>query len=364
MDDWWPWFQAIFPNRQTATGIWLFIGFLLCFLSRNIRSSIGRVLKALLQRKLVILFGLMILNVGVLCWLLSTTGLWDRDQLTATVLWTALSGFSLIGRALTAKEGQGYFKRLFLDCLKITVVFEFLIVGYSFSLPIELVLVPFMTFLVLSIELSRTKVEYASVKKLFEWIAFAVTAVVLWKAVENIWDQPGAFFTTKTGRNFLLPGLLTVASIPFLYFWYCYSHIENARIRIHLKTFQSDDLKRYARRRFFLRFMSRPVLLGRATRQFHSMPAETTGDVDQIVSDVLVHERHRKNPPDVDENLGWSPYLAREFLKLEDSKQATITEDPEGTNGGQIRTTSTLIARSYRVPRASISKDLKILRLP
>ena len=330
MDDWWPWFQANFPNRQIATGIWLFIAFLLCFLSRNIRSSIGGVLKALLQRKLVILFGSTILNVGVLCWLLSAIGLWGRDQLTATVLWTVLSGFSLIGRALTAKEGQAYFKRLFLDCFKITVVFEFLIVGYSFSLPIELVLVPFMTFLVFSIELSRTKVEYAPVKKLFEWIAFAVTVVVLWKAIENIWDQPGAFFTTKTGRNFLFPGLLTVASVPFLYLWYCYSHIENARIRINLKTFQSDNLKRYARRRFFFRFMTCPPLLGRAARQFHSMPAETTGDVDQIVSDVLVHERRRKNPPDVDENLGWSPYFAREFLKLEGFETSDYHRAPGG----------------------------------
>ncbi len=330
MNDWWPWAQATFPNRQIATGIWLLIAFLLSFSSKNIRSSIGGVLKALLQRKLVLLFGSSILNVSILCWLFSTFGLWSPDQLPATVLWTVLSGFSLIGRTLSAKDDQGYFKRLFLDCFKIIVVLEFLIVGYSFSLPIELVLVPLMTFLVLLIEFSRTKVEYASVKKLFEWIAIAVTAIVLWKAVGNIWDQPDAFFTTKTGRNFLLPGLLTVASIPFLYIWYCYSHIENARIRINLKTFQSDDVKHYARRRFFLTFMTRPQLLRRATRQFHSMPARTSGDVDQIVSDILVHERRRKSPPDVDENLGWSPYLAREFLKLEGFETSDYHRAPGG----------------------------------
>ena len=317
MDDWWPWFQETFSNRQIATGIWLLSGLLLCLLSGNIRSSIGRVLKTLLQQKLILLFGSMILNVCALCLLFSTFRLWSSDQIPATILWTVLSGFSVIGRALTVKEGQTYFKRLFLDCLKITVVLEFLIVGYSFSLPVELVLVPFMTFLVLLIDLSRTKAEYASAKKLFEWIAIVVMTIVLWKAVGHIWDQPGAFFTTKTGRNFLLPGLLTVASIPFLYFWYCYSHIENARIRINFKAFQSDEVKQYARRRFFLRFMAHPQLLRRATRQFHSMPAHTTCDVNQIVSEVLAYERRRKNPPNVDENLGWSPFLAREFLKPE-----------------------------------------------
>ena len=317
MDDWWLWLQANFPNRQIATGIWLFIGFVLCFLSRNIRSSTGGVLKALVQRKLVILFGWTILNVGVLCWLLSMIGVWGRDQLTATVLWTALSGLALAGRTLFAANDQGYFKRLVVDCLKITVVLEFLVVGYSFCLPIELLLVFIMTFLALSIEFSRAKDELASVSTLFEWIVAGVVAFVLWKAVWGIWDRPDAFFTTKTGRNFLLPTLLTAGSIPFLYVLHCYSNIELARIRIGQKTFQSDELKRCARRRFFLRFMARPRLLLRAARQFHSLPAETRDDVNQIVADVVVHERRRKNPPTVDGNLGWSPYLACEFLKPE-----------------------------------------------
>ena len=330
MNDWWPWVHATFPNRQIATGIWLLIALLLCFLSKHIRSSIGGVLKALLQRKLVLLFASSFLNVGAMCWLFSRLGLWSPDQLPATVLWTVLSGFSLIGRTLSAKEHQGYFKTLFLDCFKLTVVFEFLIVGHSFSFPIELVLVPFITFVGLLIEFSRMKVEYASVRKLLEWIAIAVTAIVLWKSVGGIWDRPAAFFTTQTGRNFLLPGLLTVASIPFLYIWYCYSHIESARIRINLKTFQSNGLKRYARRRFFVTFMIRPRLLRRATRQFHSLPARTRGDVDQIVSDVLVHERRRKSPPDVDENLGWSPYLSRDSLNLEGFETNDYCRAPGG----------------------------------
>ena len=330
MDDWWPWLQANFPNRQIATGIWLFIGFVLCFLSRKIRFSIGGVLKALVQRKLVILFGWTVLNVGVLCWLLSMLGLWGRDQLTATGLWIVLSGFALAGRTLSAGNDQGYFKRLLVDCLKVTVVLEFLVVGYSFSLPIEFLLVFFMTILVLSIEFSRAKDELAPVRKLFEGIIAGAVAFVLWKAVWGIWDRPEAFFTTKTGRNFLLPMLLTAGSTPFLYILHCYSNIEIARIRMDRKAFQSDELKRYAKRRFFLRFMARPWLLLRAVRQFHCIPAETADDVDQIVADVLVHERRRKNPPDVDANLGWSPYLASEFLKPEGFETSDYHRAPGG----------------------------------
>ena len=258
----------------------------------------------------------MIVNVGVLCWLLSMIGLWRGDQSAATVLWTVPSGLALAGRTLSAGNDQGYFRRLLADWLKITVVLEFLIVGYSFSLPTELLLVFFMTVLVLLIEVSRARDELTSVRRLFEWIVAGVVVFVLWKAVWGIWDRPDAFFTTKTGRNFLLPMLLTAGSIPFLYVLHCYSNIQVARIRMDLKTFQSDELKRYAKRRFSSRFMARPRLLSRAVRQFHSVPARTADDVDQIVADVLAHERRRKDPPEVDGTLGWSPYVACEFLKL------------------------------------------------
>ena len=63
--------------------------------------------------------------------------------------------------------------------------------------------------------------------------------------------------------------------------------------------------------------MIRPWLLQRATRQFQVMPAVTTNDVDQIVSEISAYERERENPPGVDENLGWGPYLACNFLKEE-----------------------------------------------
>lgn len=98
------------------------------------------------------------------------------------------------------------------------------------------------------------------------------------------------------------------------YVWFCYSHIEPATIQIDMKTFQSGDLKRYAKRRFFLTFMARPWLLRRAVRQFHNLPAETNEDVDKIVREILTYERQVENPSEVDPKIGWSPYLASKFL--------------------------------------------------
>ena len=317
MNNPWSWVQETFNNREIATGIWILVAFISCLLLRGVRTGVRDVIKACFQTKLLILFGSLSLNIAGICWLFSRLGLWTHKQWAPTVLWYFLSGLALTGRAISAKEDERHFRNLTLDCFRIAAIFEFLVVAYSFSLPVELVLVFVIASVGLMIAVCEVTENSASVKKLFERVTLAIVSVMLWKSIRSIWDQPDVFFTTQTGRNFLLPGLLMLGCVPFFYFWYCYSHVENARVRINFKTFQSDSLKRYARRRFFRAFMIRPWLLQRATRQFQVMPAMTTNDVDQIVSEISAYERERKNPPGVDENLGWSPYLACRFLEEE-----------------------------------------------
>lgn len=287
MSDVWDWVQATFTNREIATGIWLLVAFCCCLFLRDIPYRMWGVLKAALARKLVILFGTLAVNVAGLCWATSFLGLWDDDQISATVLWFFLVGLALTGRTVTAKEDHGYFKKVFLDNFKVAGIFEFLVVAHSFSLPVELVLVPSMAFFGLVIGFTGSKKEYASVKKFFEYLVLIAVVAMLSKSVGSIWKGPGAFFTTQTGRNFVLPVLLTVGSIPFLYVWYCYAQFERACIQINFKTFQSDPLKRYVKKRFFFTFITRPWLLRRAVRQFHAKPAQTKRDVDLIITDIL-----------------------------------------------------------------------------
>ncbi len=331
MNEFWLWVQVTFNNREIATGFWSLIAIIFILYHGDVRSGIWNIFKILLGRKMLILFGSFSVNIAVLIWFFSSIGLWTFDQLPSTALWLFLSGFALTGRAVQAKaEDEQYFKAILLDSFRIMGIFEFLVVAYSFSLPIEIVLVPFMTFAGLMIGFSDNIKEYASVRRFFEWVVFAVVVTVLWKSIGNIWKYPDAFFSTQTGRSFLLPIILSTSSIPFLYFWYCYSHIEGALIQINVKTYHSDGLKRYARKQFILSFMHKPRLLRRATRQFHIVSTTTNSDVDQIVSDILEYERYSGSPPDVDQNLGWSPYLSRDFLKAEGLR----TSDYHRSQGG------------------------------
>lgn len=317
MTDWLPWVQETFKNRQIAAGIWLLVAVGACLLSKNLRGCIWDLLKASVQKTLLVLIGSLGMYLAILCGLLLSLGLWATNQLPSTVLWFLFSGIAFSGRAVLTKDDENYFRNLVRDSVKVLVVVEFLIAEYSFSLAWELLLVPVTTLLGLLIVVSQAKTEHASVTRFLQLIFLAVVTLFLWHSITSLWEQPAAFLTTKTGRDFLLPILLTLGSIPFFYLLHCYSHLERAGNQINQKVFQSDDLKRYAKRRFYLVFLFRPGLLRRAVRQFHSLPAETNGDVDQIISDIRAYERQRKDPPRVDEDLGWSPYLACDFLKSE-----------------------------------------------
>lgn len=301
-------------NREIAVGVWLAVALLAVLASASLRQSLGGVLKATLASKLLILFSSMALYVAVLVWALLQFHLWTPSQLMATFLWYFLSGLILLSRVFDTKEGDRYFRKTVKGAIAVTGAFEFVVVAFTFSLPVELILVPVLTLFGAMLALSETKPEYRSVRRLFEWVFILFGLVLLWKSIGQIWSEPDAFFTTTTGRNFVLPIFLTIGIIPFLYFWFCYSQIEHARIAINQKTFQSEDLKSYARKRFFLIFMARPWLLKRAVRQFHSLPAKRKSDVNKIINDVLTYERNSENPPAVSNLQGWSPNLAREFL--------------------------------------------------
>lgn len=314
MSDFWLWVTQNFNNREIAAAAWIVLILGLVSIKKDVRSSLFGVVRAVADRKLLIVFGAFAGWIGVLSWLASLTGLWTSNQGVPTVVWYFVGGLPLLFRAFDAKEGTQHFRGYATAVISGTALIEFIYVAKTFSLSTELILTPIVTFIALLAVVSERDPEHAAVNKLLTWVLAITALTILWHSVSQIWAVPETFFTIETARSFTLPIYLTIFSIPFFYALHCYSHIEGARIQIDLKTFQSDELKAYAKKRFILTFMARPWLLRRATRQFHIMPARVAADVDKIIQDILHYERQEENPPEVDDLEGWSPFAAREFL--------------------------------------------------
>ena len=317
MSDFWSSVTENFNNREIAGSIWLVLVFALVSLKKDVRRGFRGIVDAVLEPRLIMVFASYAVCVAALAWIGSKIGVWTTSQIIPTTVWYFVGGLPLLFRAFDAKEGTQHFRGYAKAVISGIALLEFLYVAKTFSLPAELVLTPIVTIVGLLAVFSERDPEHASVNSLMNWLLAIVVVIIFWNSVSQIWNEPEKFFTTDTFRAFVLPIYLTIGSIPFFYVLHCYSHIQGARIQIDQKTFQSEELKRYAKKRFFLTFMARPWLLRRATRQFHIMPARENDDVDVIIRDILQYERDEESPPEVSKKQGWSPYAAREFLSSE-----------------------------------------------
>ena len=315
MDQIWTDIANTLNNRQIATGIWLFLVVLVVLPKKPIRTSLLGMLWAASNRKLIIFFGSFSLWVGFLAWCFKLLGLWSYDQTLATLFWTAITGFPLLCRSLDAVEDDRYWRRIFLDNFRILGLFEFMVVGYSFPLFAELVIVPVVALLGVLIAMAQMNTRYRPVQKILEFVLAVFVLYVLYLAIRDIFDHPEVFWTLETGRNLVLPILFSLCSFPVIYLWFCYSHCEDAKIKINLKIYHSDELKAYARKRFFLVFMLRPWLLKRAVRQFHNEATEL-GDVDRIIRNILKHEREVNDPHQVDYCRGLEAISRSQFPRF------------------------------------------------
>lgn len=313
------WIDQVFSNREIATTIWLaFIAVVLIpYLSSKVdlAGAFFELLKTLFQPKLSLLFGAYAIWISLGAYLLSLVGLWTVYELKSTILWFLFSGAVLLGRAIQHDGDASFFGNILRDQFKVLAIFEFIVVAYSFSLWTELLLIPFVTLLAMVQVVCERDEKFKPAKSLVEWILVGIAAIVVWHFIATTIETKGSLFSYQTMREVLLPILLSTFSVPIYYLMHCYARWENAAIRIGLKTFQSDELKKEAKRVFFRNFFLQPVLLLRAVRQFQTLPAETNSDLKDIVDEVRNYQLRKKSPPVVPAEEGWSPYEAEHFLE-------------------------------------------------
>lgn len=155
-----------------------------------------------------------------------------------------------------------------IDAIKFTIVLEFVIGLYPFSLPIELVLIPINVFFLGMVTVADMKQEHLPVKKLFEWILAFIGLIILWHSVRSLLADSGSFFTVKQLVELMLPSLLTFLFLPFLYFLALAVTYETVFMCLKLRNHNST-LIGFAKRQFFLYF---GLKLGKLTRWLKQNP--------------------------------------------------------------------------------------------
>lgn len=212
-------------------------------------------------------------------------------------------------------EDDTFYGKSIRDTLSATTLVLFLTGLKSFSLPVELFIVPGLVFLGLCVAIVQTRTEAKDARWLVEGLAAITVFVLLGYGVSEIWRNP----SWAALREFLIPVILSLLFLPFLYALSVYTTYERIFVRLAF-VLPDETLRRYAKAKSMFAFAGDLDSLRRWGRNIGTDRPESREDMDRSIREVLEAKQRERSPADVPAELGWSPYSAKVFLEAEGLK--------------------------------------------
>ena len=158
------------------------------------------------------------------------------------LFWLFTVGLILVFKINDAKS-NAYFKGIFLSAIKWTIILEFVVNLYSFSLFTEIVILPVLVFLAMTQAVAEMDDKHKVVSKFLQNVisiaGLSIFCYSLYKTVINF----EAVLTFQNLVSFLLPSTITILFIPFVYFLALYSTYESYFIHLDFMTVKKDKVK-------------------------------------------------------------------------------------------------------------------------
>jgi hypothetical protein len=240
-----------FNTREIAVILWLGIFVLWALSQKSIRKSLLVVLKSLFQIKIFSVIIAAILYTGILVFILAQVGIWEWSLLKDTIYWFLCSALVLLMNTDKANQEKGFFIKILKDNLKIILILEFILAFYTFNLLVEIVLVSILVFVGAMSAFAGTKKEYLPAKKLFDYILSFIGVFFIIFALGKVFGDFQNIATSENLRTFVLPPLLILGFIPFVYFFALIMAYETIFVRIIIFNKNNNDLVKFTKRKIF-----------------------------------------------------------------------------------------------------------------
>lgn len=170
-----------------------------------------------------------------------------------TVYWIFGVGLALMVNITEGLKDTSYFKKAIFDSLKIAGAIEFISNLYVFGFVFELIATPFILLIGLLMVVSETDTKNEKLLKFTYGVLVTYGSIVLVFSIVSIVKDFSSFVSLAILRNFLLPIILTIFYIPFLYLTGLMMKYEMVFTRLG---FFNDDQEifKYAKRKLILNF--------------------------------------------------------------------------------------------------------------
>lgn len=198
--------------------------------------------------------------VELIILILAISSFWDLSFLKDSIAWFIFAGIPLVFSFQKVNSEKSHFKTILSSSIKGIILVEFITNFYSFSLVAELVLIPVITFIGIMQVASELKPEHNQVSNFLKTIMGLIGLTIFGLMVYRISHNLSDFININTLKTFILPIILTISTLPFLYFVALYSIYQIIIFRMS-RRLKKKKHKRYLKMKLIQNFhINRPRL--------------------------------------------------------------------------------------------------------
>lgn len=283
---------------------------------KDVRKSFRGLISAFFARQIISVLILMTTYMGAVVYFMSEADLWNAEQIKNTVFWVVAVGFMSLFKLESIKKDKSFFKHSVIDNLKILAVIQFVIGTYTFALWAELLLVPALVVIGAMTAIAETNQKYNQAKRFFEGLMMFFGAFVIAYTVYMLATDFDEFGQERTVYDFIVPPLLTLFYLPFIFLMMVYSTYEQVFVRL---IFSIKERKHRIIAKIYasIFFNFRLTLLERWSNHIVREKISSHGDLINSINHIRKIIKLEKNVSGVPPKHGWSPYIAKDFLSEE-----------------------------------------------
>lgn len=255
--------MSILSTREWATLIWgcIFMLYVLCH--REIRKSLWNVIVIFFDKKLRILWEIILLYVLTITIVFCYLPIWENIYIKDIIIWFLFSGLIYCMNAVSSEADETYIKKILKDNLKFTMILEFFMSTFTFNIWIELAIIPVITIITVMNVIAERKEEYKSVHKLLDSILAIAGFWIFYETIKIGINEYKQLNIINTLVSFMIPIVYLILIIPLEYILELYSKYEVLFLRMTFKEEKDKRIRLHHRTAIFreCNFSVRKILL-------------------------------------------------------------------------------------------------------
>ncbi|HZV68825.1 MAG TPA: hypothetical protein VFG10_04745 [Saprospiraceae bacterium] len=238
-------FYTNLDNRELALLSWMLIGILFLLFNKKTKATAIECIRILLSPVILKIFLSSITYTVTLIFILKALSFWEPGLIKETIFWFITFGLISIFKINKIVKDKAYLLNLIISFLKIFIVFEYISNFYVLPFIAEFLLLPVLLFigsLIGYIEyFEKNKERFVPVTTLLNTIQICFGLFLISFITYNLFTNYTALLSWFNLKELLIPFILTISYLPFLYCLALYNEYESLFLRI--RTFSNKDFE-------------------------------------------------------------------------------------------------------------------------